>query len=107
MTPEETAYAIEVMQAYINGREIKFRPARHLVAPKSRHKDEDWHVISSPSWSWDSCEYRAEPMPREYYLNIYPGAALTHDTKESADACADKDRVECVKVREVRDEETA
>ena len=48
MTKEETKKLVEVMQAYINGKEIEVQ------------NNGEWHVITSPEWHSDR-KYRIKP----------------------------------------------
>ena len=51
MTIEETKKAIEVMQEYVDGKEIEYC-----------NKDDDkWYDATSPCWSWDVTDYRVKP----------------------------------------------
>lgn len=43
---------INVMQAYVDGKEIEYLKL-----------DGDWEVIENPSWGWDGFEYRIKPEP--------------------------------------------
>lgn len=51
MTREETKRAVEVMNAYINGKEIEYKNAIC-----------DWESTNSPCWNWDSLDYRVKPQ---------------------------------------------
>lgn len=63
MNKHETAEAIIVMQAWIDGAEVEFSP-----------KKEDgiaWrlHNVDENVWNWEDYEYRIKPSPREFWLN--------------------------------------
>ena len=55
MTREETKKAIEVMQAYVDGKKIECRW-------KAEEKDE-WRGSEDPLWLWDTRDYRIKPQP--------------------------------------------
>lgn len=55
---EATAYMIEVMQAYVDGKEIEAR-----TNPES-----EWQPCGRPAWQWTMFEYRvAPPKPDELH----------------------------------------
>lgn len=60
MTKDETKQAIEVMQAYVDGRKIEYR-----------HKASDeWITVAIlTSWDWKNWDYRAKPEPME--IDVY------------------------------------
>lgn len=63
MDIEETKKAIEVMQAYVDGKQIQATP---LSAPL------DW-IDTSPQnmvWNWGICNYRIKREPREWYVGV-------------------------------------
>lgn len=55
MTREETKKAIEVMQAYVDGKKIECRW-------KAEEEDE-WRGSEYPLWLWDTRDYRIKPQP--------------------------------------------
>ena len=58
MNREETAKAIEVMQAFVDGAEIEVD-----------HPEMGWIVLhDEPSWDWLEVNYRIKPKPREFWL---------------------------------------
>jgi hypothetical protein len=71
---EETKKAIEVMQAYVDGKEVEV--FREDVGP-------EWFPIAfegrpfSPIWNWEKLDYRIKSKPREFWVpNIqaaFPG----------------------------------
>ena len=64
MTKEETKKAIEVMQAYVDGKEIECR---------CKDRGEQWVYTVHPSWDWVALEYRVKPQPREWLTWIKDG----------------------------------
>lgn len=57
MTREETKKCIEVMQAYVDGKEITFKQFGHKT-----EEDEE------PYWNWELCKYciKEEPKPFDW-----------------------------------------
>ena len=55
MTREETKKCIEVMQAYVDGKEIE-------VKNPDNEKD-NWQITRNPVWSWARLNYRIKPQP--------------------------------------------
>jgi hypothetical protein len=53
MTKEQTIEAIRVMQAFVDGKEVKWR-YRGL---------EEWYTIIPLTWNWRDCEYRIKFIP--------------------------------------------
>ena len=53
MTREETKKCIEVMQAYVDGKEIE----RRWVA----EREEEWRSVETPNWFWNTHDYRVKP----------------------------------------------
>ena len=53
MTIEETKKAIEVMQAFVDGKDIEW------------FNEDHWEVIKDPCWEWDedNPQYRIKPEP--------------------------------------------
>lgn len=54
MTIEETKKAIEVMQAFVDGKKIEFR-CDDLS---------EWEEVIEPFWCFGKCDYRIKPEPR-------------------------------------------
>jgi len=96
MTLEATKHAIEVMQAYVDGKEVE--------CLARRVSGDEWEKVVSPAWNWIRYDYRIKPEPREYYLNIYKEAVTVFANRIDANVCAKSDRVACIKVREVIEE---
>jgi hypothetical protein len=74
-----TRERIEVMQAFVDGKEIQVR---------ERGVDE-WESVSGPSWNWYSNEYRIKPEPREIWIVETPAYPRTYTrgfkTRKEAD----------------------
>jgi hypothetical protein len=58
---EETKKAIEVMQAFVDGKSIETR--RQI-------KQGAWLPASDPSWKWVEWEYRVKPEPDASYREV-------------------------------------
>lgn len=54
MTKKDTKLAIEIMQAYVEGKQIQFKYKENEV----------WSDIGSPRWSFDVFDYRVKPEPK-------------------------------------------
>lgn len=64
MNKAQTKHAVEVMQAYIDGKPIE----RQRMLPS-----EPWCAInknSEPSWDWEKFNYRVKPEPRTFKVWI-------------------------------------
>lgn len=69
----------------------------------------EWHDILSDlqviQWNFPYYNYRIKPeppKPREWWVNVYPADSVyIHSTKADADCAADKDRLACIRVREI------
>ena len=79
MNIEDTKKAIEVMQAFVDGKEIQCRS----------HNHSHWKY-ANPDWNFTNCEYRVKPEPKEVWINMYPDRAFASvawasedDAKES------------------------
>ena len=44
--------------------------------------------------------YDLQEIPKTYWVNVYPTGDGVHHTRESADKCADRDRIARIKVME-------
>ena len=53
MSKEETMKAIEVMQAFVEGKKIQYGCGGGR-----------WGVADAPCWSWDRTEYRVKPVTK-------------------------------------------
>ena len=77
MTPEQTKAAIEVMQAYVDGKTVEV----------SNSNVNNWMEVAgtiSPVWNWDEFRYRIKPEPRTIWVNEYGGSDVAHKTEEDA-----------------------
>ena len=69
---------IEVMQAFIEGKEIQLR---------RRVSGTNWAISPAPAWAWDSFDYRIKPEPIELWITYYsqdhprPAVYTTDPTK--------------------------
>lgn len=93
MTPEQAKTLLPIITAFSEGKTIQVRL-----------HDGPWHDILSADVRFDSPaeSYRIKPEPREFWLNIYGGIdSYGYPTREDADACAARNRKECIRVKEV------
>jgi len=60
MNREKTRKAIEVMQAYLDGKEIQ----------SCDGIEDAWADITNPVWSWFEYRYRIKPEPREFWVDV-------------------------------------
>ena len=104
MNKQETIKAIKeldrqrkVMQAFADGERIQVSDILSLSNPI-------WLYANNPVWDWEYFDYRVEPKPREFWVNVYSTYAKVHKTVEQAERWADPDILETIKVREVLDE---
>ena len=56
-----TKEMIEVMQAYVDGKEIEFKPIGG---------DIDVWITDVPMWNWNSCKYRVKQKPQRTHKEI-------------------------------------
>lgn len=54
MSKSEAKEFIEIMQAYVDGKEIEYRA-----------KNGEWFVIENPVWNFNEVEYRVRVKPKE------------------------------------------
>ena len=59
----DTKKAVEVMQAYLEGKVIEGR---------RNGSTNGWIRLRSPEWNWSETEYRVKPEPKEIYVIEYP-----------------------------------
>jgi hypothetical protein len=62
-----TKEKIEVMQAFIDGKEIQ----------EQSGGNSEWRNCHEPSWDWFSREYRIKPQPREWTMAIKDGVLMS------------------------------
>ncbi len=96
MNREETSEAVKVMQAYVAGADIEWKP-------NSSHKD-NWKPVRDPVWSWGVDKYRIKPAPaREFFIDvthgIHPHGMHAIPVEEG------RIGAKCIKVREVIENE--
>jgi hypothetical protein len=53
MTREETAEAIKVMQAYVDGADVEFT-----------RNGQGWDAAANPAWDWAEFNFRIKPKPK-------------------------------------------
>lgn len=98
MTPQQI---IEICQAIIDKKPVQYR---------SKSKGSAWYDTSISYWTsgldFLNFEWRLKPVPREFWINIYPHTkqvSNAHFTKELAALNLQRDGV-TVHVREVLDQ---
>jgi hypothetical protein len=91
---EETKKAIEVMQAFVDGKAIQC------------YSGFGWEPIKEPFWRWGSVNYRIKPEPKEIWVNEYSdGSNYGYDCRDNAIAAARDDAArKAVRYREVIEE---
>lgn len=94
MNIEETKKAIEVMQAFVDGKTVQVSAAA------------GWESTPTPCWSWDICEYRIKPAePKNIWVNEYKNFTYLHESAEDANKNAGPTAVrKAVHYREVIEE---
>lgn len=76
MTTEEM---IEVMQAYVAGKEIQMQVFSS--------EGQIWQAVVTPKWDWRNNKYRIKPEPRVIYLPKFSGGFGNHAPYDSELAC--------------------
>lgn len=79
MNKAKTKHAVEVMQAYLDGKSIEYQPIIALG-------HEPWNAVGGKAdffWDWRKFNYRVKPAPRTFKVwargnDIYP----YHETQE-------------------------
>ena len=61
---KQTKQQIDVMQAFIDGKEIEYR----LFTPTNSML---WRISQTPMWNFDKYEYRIKPSEQVYVYPIY------------------------------------
>ena len=91
MDKKETAEAIKVMQAYIDGERIDYK----------RRSDSKWFPLENfrPFWSWRTQEYRLTPKPREFILELNKDGTIRCTVEAGKEPWFDK--AVHIKVREI------
>ncbi len=76
MNIEQTKEALEVMQAFVDGKPCEWR-SRGLTI---------WKEIGTPSWDFVKNEYRIKPVPKEIWVNEFSdGTGLSYDSEKRAE----------------------
>lgn len=84
MNREETIKNIEIMKAWVDGKEIQ---ARELNNAKVR----TWNSVVYPSWNFHSCEFRIKPEPMELWIYVNPdGSVVPHGFETECKDCTKK-----------------
>ena len=83
MNREETKKAIEVMQAYVDGKTIQVYDDDHLT----------WIDSIGPAWNWNFGSYRVKPEPLECWITVFDGRVVSkvHASEEDARKCVNPD----------------
>jgi hypothetical protein len=95
MNIEETKKAIEVMQAFVDGKTVQVET--HA----------GWEDVDDPLWEWFGGPYRVKPEPKEIWVNEYHGGCfdIAYSSRENAVAVATPHAVrKGVRYREVIEE---
>lgn len=75
MNIEETKKAIEVMQAFVDGKPCEWK-FEH-IGP--------WDRVFRPTWDWHKHDYRIKPEPKEIWVNEYDdGSASAYNSEDKA-----------------------
>ena len=92
MNRDETRKAIEVMQAWVDGRPVEWCPRN---CPGDWRADPQHTDIDGPAWDWLQHNYRIKPEPREFWVHVdgdaFNGTVNSHDPRCDG----------CIRVREV------
>lgn len=92
MNIEETKKAIEVMQAFVDGKPCEWKFERR--GP--------WDRVRRPTWNWCENDYRIKPEPKNIWVNEYKDCMAVHESAEDANENAGNDAVrKAVHYREV------
>ncbi len=88
MNKQETAEAIKVMQAYVDGTEIECKTGM-----------DEWLSGVEPAWDFLHGQYRIKPKPREFWIDT---VATEHSHLKAFEQEPDRsDNWPYIKVREV------
>ena len=85
MNIEETKKAIEVMQAFVDGKDIQYRPIDASDWRVYRHTNPPARICHV-TWSWSDYDYRVKPEPLECWVTVYNDhlPSTVHTSKEGA-----------------------
>ena len=88
MNIEETKKAIEVMQAFVDGKDIQYRPIDASDWRVYRHTNPPARICHV-TWSWSDYDYRVKPEPLECWVTVLDGRtpSTVHTTEELANNC--------------------
>ena len=83
MDKEQTKYAIEVMQAFENGKFVQLR-----------FSSGTWTDDPAPSWDWLRDHWRVKPGPITCWVTVLNNQLVStvHMTEEEANNCVHPDR---------------
>jgi hypothetical protein len=100
MDRERAKELLPIIQAFAEGRAIQWRASLY----------DPWITIDclGDISLAEGFEYRIKPeptKPREWWINEYASRMDAYDSREWADLYAGPDRIRCVHVREVLDDE--
>lgn len=103
MNVEETKKAIEVMQAFVDGKAIETRGAESKL----------WTIATDPFWNFDHFRYRIKPEPREWYqlqcdyprneMELFAKKYISRESAESRIREYERDGFKCMRVIKVRE----
>jgi hypothetical protein len=96
---EETKKAIEVMQAFVDGKTVQ-------CSEPEGEAGYGWRAEKEPLWQWDNFRYRVKPEPKEIWVNEYSdGRKYSYDCRDNAISGAGKTPSrKAVRYREVIEE---
>lgn len=83
MTPSATKIAVDVMNAYISGKQIQVAK----LGDSTKWQDIYGSMGETPAWNWEQCSYRVAPKPekpKEYWLVL----DYAYDSREIAEKYA-------------------
>ncbi len=75
MNRDETKKAIEVMQAYVDDKEVE---SRNVSGSSS------WGSTFT-TWNWSRFEYRIKPKPREFWLYPFDEGLKVAESRQKAE----------------------
>ena len=92
MNIEKTKKAIDVMQAFVDGKDIQYRPIDASDWRVYRHTNPPARICHV-TWSWSDYDYRVKPEPITCWITVLNDhlASTVHMDEESARACVKPD----------------